>query len=51
MQSFDRLDHFAGSAGPYPAPTRYAQASSIGYDNPPHLPTVSVRLLSSFPFR
>ena len=52
IQPLGGIDHLPGisSAGPYPAmnysnslpPTRYT--SSIGYDNPSHLATVSVRL-------
>ena len=54
IQPLGGLDHLPviGSAGPYPAmnyvnplpPTRYT--SSVGYDNPSHLATVSIHLRS-----
>ena len=55
IQPLGGIDHLVpgiGSAGPYPVidysnplpPTRYT--SSMGYDNPSHLATVSVRLQS-----
>jgi hypothetical protein len=58
IQPFGDLDHLPGidSAGPYSAmnyvnilpPTRYT--SSMGYNNPSHLATVSVRLQSHASF-